>query len=146
MVDVRGNIFSVAAEGRWGGLLLGGGVYLPQKKFSKWWAMLPPGHYRLSEISLVEWRRLALEVFGGGVIFELCRSTSFIAKNAGRTAKFSSVRAIGRARSARYAAPRSWRRNFRRSPQRTRAALRVGRARRAAVDVAPGAGAITDCK
>jgi|GEM_PF-4512125 len=37
MVDVGGNISSVVAEGRWGGLLLRGGVCVPQEKFSKWW-------------------------------------------------------------------------------------------------------------
>lgn len=59
----------------------------------------------------------ALEVFGGAVIFVTCRFTSFTARNAGRTAKSWSVRAIGGAQNARSAARPSSRRNFRCLPR-----------------------------
>src|ERR1041385_9407522 len=62
----------------------------------------------------------ALEVLTRRVIFLPCRFTSFIAKGASVTAKFSFVPAIGREQNVRIAAQRKLKRNFRRLLRRTR--------------------------
>jgi len=78
----------------------------------------------------------ALELFRSGVIFVSCRYTNFTAKNAGRTARFWFVRAIGRAPNALNAARRSSKRNSPLLPQRTPAALLRLRRNAAVADAA----------
>ena len=84
----------------------------------------------------------SLEVFEGGVIFGLCRYTSFTANNAVKTARFSPARAIGRAPNARNVARRNSRRNSPPSRQPMRAAARLPRQNAAGAGVDPGAGVI----
>jgi len=98
---VGDNIFRVVRGGRWGALLL--------RREGK------PERLRQRVVGFI------LEIFASAAIFVSCQSMNFIAENAGRTAKFSSAHAIGKARSARNAVPRRSRKSFLPSPQRTRA-------------------------
>ena len=130
---VSGNISLETDRRRWGGLLLGRGGDQHQ----------PPTSNGKCDLA-----SFALEVFGGGVIFDLCRFTNFIAEAAVRTAKSSFVPAIGRAPSVRSAAQPSWKRNSRRLRPRMRGAGQRPRRRSgvAEADVAQAAGATEDSR
>src|SRR6185437_15821980 len=144
-----GNISSTPARRRWGGLLLGsgggggGGAPIPERQTGFQQAdqeIGAPGRWR----RLRPWASpsIQLVVFAGRIIVVTCPFTSFIAKSAGKTARFWSVPAIGKALNARNAAQRSSRRNFRSSLRPMRRAAPVPCRNAVAVDAGRGVGVI----